>query len=112
MLKQKYLPKYKPIEGYKHIGLDEKGVPYIQGTTMKVLELATENVEYKWDSEQLQIQHPYLTLGQVHCALAYYYDHKDEVDRDIERRRQFVEEMRKKAGPSPLAAKLKSEGLI
>ena len=72
--------KYETIEGYKHVGLDEKGVPYIQGTTMKVLELATENVEYKWDSEQLQIQHSYLTLGQIHSALAYYYDHKEEIE--------------------------------
>lgn len=112
MNKHKHLLQYKPVDGYKHVGLDEKGVPYIQGTTMKVLELAVENVEYKWDSEQLQIQHPYLTLGQIHSALGYYYDHKDEIDRDIERRRQFVREMREKAGPSPLAAKLKSEGLI
>jgi hypothetical protein len=53
-----------------------------------------------------------LSRAQICSALAYYWDHKDEVDRDIERRRQFVEEMQKKAGPSPLAAKLKSEGLI
>lgn len=112
MLKQKHPLKYKTVEGYKHVGLDEKGVPYIQDTTMKVLELAIENVEYKWDSEQLQIQHPYLTLGQIHSALGYYYNHKDEIDRDIERRRQFVREMRERAGASPLAAKLKSEGLI
>ena len=79
---------------------------------MKVLELASENGEYKWDSEQLRIQHPYLSLGQIHSALAYYYDHKDEVDHDIERRRQYAEQMREAAGPSPLAARLKSEGLI
>ena len=104
--------KYETIEGYKHVGLDEKGVPYIQGTTMKVVELAVENAVYKWNAEELQVQHPYLTLGQIHSALSYYHDHKNEIDNDIKRRRQFAEEMREKAGPSPLAVKLKSVGLI
>jgi uncharacterized protein (DUF433 family) len=107
-----HLPKYETIEGYKHIGLDEKGVPYIQGTTMKVVELVVENTVYKWNAEELQVQHPYLTLSQIHSALSYYHDHKDEIDNGIERRRRFAEEMRKKVGPSPLAAKLKSVGLI
>ena len=25
--------------------------------------------------------HPHLTLAQVHAALAYFYDHRDEVER-------------------------------
>jgi uncharacterized protein (DUF433 family) len=112
MLKQKHPLKYKPVEGYRHVGLDDKGVPYIQGTTMKIVELVAENIGYRWGAEELQIQHPYLTLGQVHSALSYYHDHKDEIDRDIERRMLFVEKMRKMAGPSPLEAKLRSKGLV
>ena len=102
--------KYETIEGYKRVGLDEKGVPYIQGTTMKVVELAVENAVYKWNAEELQVQHPYLTLGQIHSALSYYHDHKNEIDNDIERRRRFVSKLREAAGPSPLVSKLKSKG--
>ena len=51
MMKQKRSLKYKPVEGYKHIGLDEEGVPYIQDTTMKVMELVIENVEYEWEAD-------------------------------------------------------------
>jgi uncharacterized protein (DUF433 family) len=103
-------PEYETIEGYKHIGLDEKGVPYIQGTTMKVMELVVENTVYEWDAEELQVQHPYLTLGQIHSALSYYHDHKNEIDNDIKRRRRFVRKLREAAGPSPLVSKLKSKG--
>ncbi len=107
MLKQKHSLKYRPVEGYKHVGLDEKDVPHIQGTTMKIVELVSENIAYGWRAEELHRQHSYLTLGQIHSALSYYHDHKDEVDRDMERRRQFAERMRKMAGPSPLTAKLR-----
>ena len=44
--------------------------------------------------------------GQIHSALAYYWDHKDELDADIERRSDFAEQARKQAGRSALADKL------
>jgi hypothetical protein len=50
-------------------------------------------------------------LGQIHAALAYYWDHRRELDAEIERRGQFAEAARAKAGPSPLAAKLRAKGL-
>ena len=65
-----------------------------------------------WSPEELFFQHPYLTLGQIHAALAYYWDHKQELDTDIERRWQFAEKARQQAGPSPLAARLRAQGLL
>jgi hypothetical protein len=35
----------------------------------------------------------HLTLGEVHAALAYYYDHKDEIDRQISEAAQRAQEM-------------------
>ena len=91
---------------YEHVQLDSKGVPVIVGTTMKVVELVMAQMAYGWSPEELLFQHPYLTLGQIHSALAYYWDHKDELDADIESRRQYAEEERRKAGPSRLAGEL------
>ncbi len=98
--------------GYEHIVIGEDGVPIIAGTTMKVVELITEKIAYGWSPEELHFQHPYLTLGQIHSALAYYWDHAEELDKDIERRMEQVEEIRKKVGPSPLVAQLESKGLL
>ena len=36
----------------------------------------------------MHFQHPNLTLGQIYSALAYYADHQEELDKDIERRLQ------------------------
>jgi uncharacterized protein (DUF433 family) len=95
---------------YEHIALDSTGIPLIMGTTMKVIELILEQTAYGWSAEELHFQHPYLSLGQIHSALAYYWDHKDELDQDIARRRAYVEELRRTTPPSPLIARLKAQG--
>src|SRR5215210_9155815 len=95
---------------YEHIALNSDRVPTIADTTMKVVELVVEQQAYGWSPEELHFQHPNLTLGQIHSALAYYWDHREELDRDIQRRLERVEELRRAARPSPLAARLKEQG--
>jgi uncharacterized protein (DUF433 family) len=97
---------------YEHIVLDEKDVPIIAGTTMKVIELILEQSAYGWSPEELHFQHSYLTLGQIYSALAYYWDHRKELDLDIEKRLANVEQTRQKMPPPKLIEQLKSKGLI
>jgi len=33
--------------------------------------------------EQILVEYPGLTLAQVHGALAYYYDHQDEIEAEL-----------------------------
>jgi uncharacterized protein (DUF433 family) len=95
--------------GYQHVVLDEAGVPHIAGTTMKVIELVLDQTAYGWSAEELRFQHPYLSLGQIHSALAYYWDHKEALDADIARRQELVAELRRTTPVSPLVARLKSQ---
>ena len=97
---------------YEHIAIDKHGVPYIAGTTMKVIELVGEKFAFGWSPEELLFQHPYLTLGKIHSALAYYWDHTDELNKDMADRLQKVESLKKKASNSPLILRLKSQKLI
>jgi len=96
---------------YEHIVLD-CSVPMIEGTNMKVVELVTERLAYGWSPEELHFQHPYLSLGQIHSALAFYWDHKDELDREIDRRKQAVEALQESCPTAPLIPKLRERGLI
>ena len=97
---------------YEHVVLDDKGVPIVAGTNMKVIELVLEKTAYGWSPEELHFQHPYLSLGQIYSALAYYWDHKEALDRDIEERLKLVNQIQKETGRTPLEDRLKSEGLI
>lgn len=98
--------------GYEHVVLNGNNVPVIAETNMKVIELILGRMAYGWSPEELRFQHPYLTLGQIHSALAYYWDHQEELDRDIERRLQFVDQLQRAREPSPLVARLQAKGLI
>src|SRR5882757_6728985 len=93
---------------YPHVKLDAGGIPILEGTTMKVVELVMAQRAYGWSPEEIHFQHPGLSLGQIHSALAYYWDHQSEIDRDIERRSQLVEQIRREAGPSPFRSLYRS----
>ena len=97
---------------YEHVILDENGVALITGTTMKVRELVAERLAWGWSPEELLINHPHLTLGQIYSALAYYADHQASVDKEIEKDARLVTQLRESAGQSPLRRRLKAQGLI
>ncbi len=96
---------------YEHIMLDQAQVPMIADTTMKVIELVLAHLAYGWSPDELHFQFPHLTLGQIHSALAYYWDHRAELDKDVERRLESVDKLRDSL-ESPLVARLKAKGLI
>jgi len=97
---------------YEHITLDEQNVPLIAGTQMKVVELILDHIAYGWSPEELRYQHPHLSLGQIHSALAYYWDHQEELDQDIERRLQLVNQIKRTQQPTALETRLRSKGLV
>jgi uncharacterized protein (DUF433 family) len=93
---------------YEHIVLRDGKVPEIAGTTMKVIELVTAQQAYGWSPDELAFQHPYLTMGQIHSALAYYWDHQAELDEDIARRLARVDELRAQTPEPPIVARLRA----
>jgi uncharacterized protein (DUF433 family) len=97
---------------YEHIILNDTRVPIISGTTMKVVELVLAQAAYGWSAEELHIQFPYLTLGQIYSALAYYWDHREEFEANIESRLEKVSRIQKEIPIPPLIARLKKKGLI
>ena len=68
---------------YAHIEIADDGTPTIAGTKTKVVEVALDRLAYHWDADEIKRQHPHLTLGQIHAALAWYYDHQEDMDRVI-----------------------------
>jgi hypothetical protein len=51
-------------------------------------------------------------LGQVYSALAYYADHQEKLDKEIETQVEHIDQMRESARPSPLLKRLKDKKLI
>jgi uncharacterized protein (DUF433 family) len=98
--------------GTAHIHLDDQGVAWIDDTNVKVIEVVVDRVAWQWSPEAIQLQHPRLSLAQIHAALAYYYDHQAEFDAQMARDTQEVEALRAQAGESPVAKRLREAGLL
>jgi uncharacterized protein (DUF433 family) len=97
---------------YHHILLNDDNVPVIAGTTMKVVELISAHLAYGWSAEELHFQFPGLSLGHIYSALAYYWDNQTMLEKDIEKRLESTETIRRAVGETPLVKRLKSKGLL
>lgn len=93
-----------------HIRLDEHSVAWIDDTNVKVIEVVLDKLAHGSSPEEIQFQHPHLSLAQVHAALTYYYDHQDELDAEIERRYRSVQEMKAQAEETPFKKRLRAMG--
>src|SRR5437660_2131437 len=82
---------------YPHLWFDDRGRPWIDDTNIKVIEVVLDHIGYGWNAQEIHDQFPYLSLAQIHAALTYYFDHKAEMDAEIERQHKEYEELRAKA---------------
>ncbi|MFN8523767.1 MAG: DUF433 domain-containing protein [Chloroflexota bacterium] len=93
---------------YEHVVLEDGHVPMIAGTRMKVLDLVVAQRAYGWSPEELAFQYRHLTLGQIHSALAFYWDHQPELDQQIQRDLEFVDRLRRDSEARPAQARLRA----
>ena len=69
------------------------GRPYILGTTVTVNDVAIAKLYHGLDADGIAAWYG-LTLPQVYTALAYYYGHKDDIDRQVKNQIRHVEQLK------------------
>jgi uncharacterized protein (DUF433 family) len=99
-------PTIMTTSPFPHIVLDAPGVAWVDETNTKVREIALDVIAHGWSPKEIHLHHPHLSLAQIHAALAYYYDHKRELDAEIEAALRKAEALRAEAGESPLRQRL------
>lgn len=73
------------IVNYPHITSNPgilSGIPIIEGTRTPVRSIVGY-FNMGMNAEEILYGLSHLTAAQVYSALAYYFDHKEEIDRDI-----------------------------
>ena len=102
---------------YKHIYIMDDGRAMIGGTRIKVQYIAIDTVTWNRSPEEIKEGYEGLTMGQIHSALAYYWDNKDLVDAQIQEEVEYIEEMmrrdepRRKGARKRLMARARDMGL-
>jgi uncharacterized protein (DUF433 family) len=62
--------------------------------------------------EDVVRHYPYLTLAEVHAAMTYYHDHRDEIDAEIQNELDQLEKSRDANSRSTIWQKLKAKCAI
>lgn len=82
------------------------GKPRLRGRRITVAQIAAWHLQLGMSVDEISHELD-LELASIHAALAFYFEHRAEIDEQAEADRLFVEEMRRKT-PSVLAAKLEA----
>jgi uncharacterized protein (DUF433 family) len=89
-----------------HIHRDDHGTAWIDDTGVKVIQVAQEHIGHGWSADAIHENHPALTLGQIHAALAWFYDHQDEMEKEMATRETSARHLLTSLGESPLQRRL------
>ncbi len=81
------------------------GKPHILGHRIKVQHVVVWHVRMGMSPTEIVVSHPTISLSDVHAALAYYYDHRVEIDADIAADEELAAEVEAQY-PSRLEGKL------
>jgi uncharacterized protein (DUF433 family) len=82
------------------------GRPHIAGTRITVADVVIMHLRLGQSLEEIAGRYD-LDLAGVYAAMAYYYDHRSEIDGSIEADEAFAEAFRRH-NPSPLQTKLRA----
>jgi uncharacterized protein (DUF433 family) len=87
---------------YPYVQINPKvcnGSPVITGTRIRIVDIAVEYEYMSWTPDDVINAHPHLKLEQVHDALSYYYEHRDEIDKKIKEDEDFIQKLRQAQKP-------------
>lgn len=82
-------------KNYPHIAYNKHGIPYINATRHRVVDIAADYMAHGYSAAQIVEQYPDLTLAQVHAAFTYYFDHQNEIDAVLIESYRQSEQLRK-----------------
>jgi len=86
------------VTKHPYITQDERisgGSPIITGTRTRVVDIVIEYEYLGRTADEIINSHPHLTLAQIHDALSYYYEHQGDIDQEIGRRKEKINDLRK-----------------
>jgi uncharacterized protein (DUF433 family) len=99
------------VAAYPHI-IKEAGAPAVLEShpRTRVAMIVMDYLARGLSSEEIVAHYPYLTLAEVHAAMTYYHDHREEIDDEIASELAALEQDSAANERSPVWLKLK--GLI
>ena len=81
------------------------GRPRIRGTRIRVQDIVVWHERMNLSSDEIASRHPQVNLAAIYAALAYYHDHRAEIDQQMQHGNELAAELAQ-VYPSKVAEKL------
>ncbi len=103
-----------PVEvTYPHIEKVEGSPARLQRMPrIRVAQIVIDYLNNGWSADEIYIHYPHLRLAEIHSAMAYYFDHRAEIDAEIEEEQKLIEEWRKNTPASPFLLRMRAQGIL
>jgi uncharacterized protein (DUF433 family) len=85
------------------------GKACIAGHRIRVMDIVMQHEDLGMSPDEIVAAYPYLSLSDVHAALAYYFDNVDEIHNDIRRNEDTEHSLRGKFKGKGLLQELMAE---
>lgn len=79
---------------------------------IRVAQIVIDYLNHGWSPDEICLHYPHFQPAEVHSAMAYYFDHRTEIDAEIEQEQTLIEESHKNAKPTAVELRLRAQGLL
>jgi uncharacterized protein (DUF433 family) len=79
---------------------------------VRVAQIVMDYLAHGWSADEMCRHHPDLTLAEAHAAMAYYFDHQDEIDSEIRAEWEQAQKERVQGQRSPFYIRMRAKGLL
>ena len=70
------------------------GKPHVAGHRVRVMDIVAWHEKRSLSPDQIVDLFPDLTLADIYAALAYYFDHEEEIEADFQQEANTIQESR------------------
>lgn len=91
---------------YSHLSIDPSGRVWVTAANVKVSEIVADYLAHGSSVEEMALQFPHLSPSMIHSALAYFYDHRVELEKDLVESLESSRLKASAASDSPLRRRL------
>ena len=98
---------------YPHIETPPGESPRLQRLPrIRVANIVMDYLAHGWSVEEICRQHPHLLPAEVHAAMAYYFDHQQQIEEEIRTEWDALAKERAGLPTSPFVARARAKGLL
>ena len=83
------------------------GKPCVAGTRIRVWDIYVHHEVRGMTPDEIVAQYTELSLADVHAAMAYYWDNREAIDKQMKDADEFVDQLKAATGPGPLERRLR-----